>query len=175
MTIDEFPEDAPGRPVWLMTLADLALLLVGFFVFIQASQQIDRAALARGIREGFGAPVDVSPVAMPVAAASLSDFASGSAVLPASPDAVVLWARDAARDGRVTLTITGSADGTPADVDPATGSAAVLAIDRARAVAAALARAQAIPSNRMIIASAPSGARDRRGVLITSGFSGERP
>ncbi|MFZ5796341.1 MAG: flagellar motor protein MotB, partial [Pseudomonadota bacterium] len=36
-----------------MTLADLALLLVGFFVLLQASQQLDRAALARGLRAGF--------------------------------------------------------------------------------------------------------------------------
>ena len=31
---DDFPDDGPGRPAWLMTLADLALQLVGFFVFI---------------------------------------------------------------------------------------------------------------------------------------------
>ena len=59
MTVDEFPESPSGRPIWLMTLADLALLLVGFFVFIQASRHLDNQALARGIREGFGAQARV--------------------------------------------------------------------------------------------------------------------
>ena len=27
----------PARPLWLITLADLSLLLVGFFVFLQAT------------------------------------------------------------------------------------------------------------------------------------------
>ncbi|MFX5817433.1 flagellar motor protein MotB, partial [Acinetobacter baumannii] len=51
---DDLPDLTPSRPIWLMTLADLALLLVGFFVLLQASQQLDRAALARGLRAGFG-------------------------------------------------------------------------------------------------------------------------
>ena len=51
---------APGRPLWLTTLADLSLLLVGFFVFLQASQTVDRQALAAGIRAGFDA--DAAPM-----------------------------------------------------------------------------------------------------------------
>ncbi len=173
MTINDFPDDAPARPVWLITLADLALLLVGFFVFLQASQSLDRAALARGIREGFGAPTDAtSPAAMPVSAASLGAFAPGSAALPRAADDVIAWARDAVRDPRVTLTITGSTDGTAADVDAATGSAALLAADRARAVAAALARARIVPPNRIIITTATLPGSRR--VLVTSGFTGEQ-
>ncbi|WP_137788436.1 flagellar motor protein MotB [Sphingomonas sp. 3P27F8] len=43
---DEFPARAPARPLWLMTLADLALLLVGFFVLLQANQTLDPHKLA---------------------------------------------------------------------------------------------------------------------------------
>ncbi|NWM00764.1 flagellar motor protein MotB, partial [Klebsiella pneumoniae] len=32
-----FDEDEAARAPWLMTLADLSLLLVGFFVFLQAT------------------------------------------------------------------------------------------------------------------------------------------
>ncbi len=38
-------DTAPGRPLWLTTLADISLLLVGFFVFLQAAQAVDRRAL----------------------------------------------------------------------------------------------------------------------------------
>ena len=176
MTADEFPETLPGRPVWLITLADLALLLVGFFVLIQASQHVDRKALARGIREGFGAPA-ANPAAMPdpipVAAAAMMNFAPGSAILPAAPAGLVAWAREALRDPRVTLKISGTADGSVTDVDPTTGSGAVLAVDRARAVAAALAGAHTLPAGRMTIVNAPDiPGRNRRAVIVTLGFAG---
>ena len=54
---------APGRPLWLVTLADLALLLVGFFVLLQANQTLSPRELARGIAQGFG--VEPAPAAMP--------------------------------------------------------------------------------------------------------------
>jgi flagellar motor protein MotB len=165
----DFPEDVPGRPAWLMTLADLGLLLVGFFVFIQASQNLDQKALAKGIREGFGADTIV-PEPMPVAAAAMLNFAPGSAVLPASPAGLIAWAREATRDPRVTLKISGSSDGSPADVEGATGSNAVLAADRARNIAAELARAHAVPAGRMIIVTAPGGRS--RSVTVTLGFAG---
>lgn len=173
---DEFPEIAPGRPIWLITLADLALLLVGFFVLIQASQHLDRKALARGIREGFGAPA-VSPAAIadpiPVAAAAMMNFAPASASLPSDPAGLVAWAREAVRDPRVTLKISGTADGTPADVDPLTGSGAVLAADRARAIAAVIAEAHVVPAGRMTIVNAPDvPGHNRRAVIVTLGFSG---
>ena len=82
MTLDSdelegFHDDAPTRPIWLMTLADLALLLVGFFVFVQATQ-LDKQALAKGIRDGFGAqPIAEEPMA--VGAAAMLNFAPGSA------------------------------------------------------------------------------------------------
>ncbi|WP_306286416.1 flagellar motor protein MotB, partial [Sphingomonas sp. Ant20] len=118
MTVGDYPEPQPGRPLWLITLADLALLLVGFFVLLQATQTAsDRPlaprALAAGLREGFGspatAPADTArsrslaasapravakPTALPVAAAGMLDFAVGSAVLLRHP---IRW-----RPGRVT-------------------------------------------------------------------------
>jgi len=169
MTADEFPTLAQGRPLWLMTLADLALLLVGFFVLLQANQQLDKTAFASGFRAGFGASADKAPPEpMPVAAAAMLNFAPGSATLPAAPDSLIAWAREAARDPRVTLKVTGSTDGTPADVDPATRSAAVLAADRARAVAAALA---AVAPGRLLIVNA--AAPSRRSVIVTLAFAGE--
>ena len=164
-----FPERAPTRPVWLLTLADLALLLVGFFVLLQA-RQVDRRALAGGLRAGFNAPAPVPTLApMPVAVAGLIGFAPASSALPASPAATIGWAREMARDPRVLITVTGSVDGSPADVDAATGSGAILAADRARALAAALAGAGVAPG-RLAIATSPRA--KRRGATVTLGFTG---
>ncbi|MFM9827201.1 MAG: flagellar motor protein MotB [Sphingomonas sp.] len=179
MIDDLFPEAAPGRPIWLITLADLALLLVGFFVLVQATQNLDRKALAKGLRDGFGAAAmegrAPAVAAMPVGASSVAGFAAGASSLPARPDALVAWARDALRDKRVTLTITGSVDGSSGDVDPVTGSATLLAIDRARAVAAALATARGVPGNRMAITSGTDPVRrGHRDVTVTLAFSGAR-
>ena len=167
MTAD-YPETRAGRPLWLVTLADLALLLVGFFVLLQSNQTLDRAALARGMREGFGVYAP-DPPPIPVAADGIAGFATGSATLPSSPDALIAWARDAGSDPRVLLTVTGSVDGTAGDVDPATGSAAILAVDRARAVAARL--AAATPA-RIAIATSPQAGR--RAATGTLAFAGER-
>lgn len=165
MTVDDFPIPAPARPLWLMTLADLALLLVGFFVLMQATQ-LDRRALANGLRQGFGVAAEEEPI--PVAAAGMMNFAPGSATLPASSAGLTAWAREALRDPRVSLKVTGSVDGGPADVDPATRSGAVLAADRARAVAAALA---AVAPGRLTIATTrPS----HRQVVVTLAFAGDR-
>lgn len=177
---DDFPALAAPRPIWLITLADLALLLVGFLVLVNASQRIDRHALARGFRQGFGAkeaPVSIvpPPPPMPVAAATGPDFAAGSAVPDTTsigaPTGLIDWARSAGRDPRVLLTITGSVDGSAADVDPATGSAPLLAADRARAVAAALIAAHAVAPDRIAIATTTR--TGRRAVVATLAFAGE--
>ncbi|MEG3177795.1 flagellar motor protein MotB [Sphingomonas sp. RB3P16] len=175
---DDLPEIALGRPIWLITLADLALLLVGFFVFVQASQHLDGQALAKGLREGFGvrgtAPTIAQPIAakdpMAVSLGALGGFAAGSAVPPQATAAIVAWARDATRDPRVTLRITGAVDGSARDVDPVTGSGAMLAADRARAVATVLLVAHAVPADRLTLVSAarPSG----RSVTLSTGFAG---
>ncbi len=175
---DDLPDLAPTRPIWLITLADLALLLVGFFVLLQASQQLDRAALARGLRAGFGvrdvgAPSAIpTPEPMAVSAGAMRGFEPGSAALPIAPDALIGWARDAARDDRVLLRVAGAVDGSPGDVDPVTGSGAVLAADRARAVASALLLAHAVPANRItIVAAARPG---QRSVTVSTGYAGGR-
>lgn len=170
---DDLPEIGQSRPVWLMTLADLALLLVGFFVFIQASQQLDQHALAKGMREGFGVEDNVKHTPadpMAVSVGAMHGFSPGSAVPTQAHGALVAWAREATRDSRVSLRISGAVDGTPGDVDPVTGSGAMLAADRARAVATVLLVAHAVPADRLTIVSAarPLG----RFVTITTGFAG---
>jgi hypothetical protein len=160
-----FPERAPARPGWLVTLADLALLLVGFLLLMQATRPQDRPALAQALRAQFAA----APAALPVAAAGVHGFAPGSARVPGDGAALLAWARDAARDPRVQFTVTGGVDGSARDVDPATGSAALLAADRARGVAALLSRA--VPPARLTLAA---DARPRgRGVAVTLAFAGE--
>ncbi|OYY73192.1 MAG: hypothetical protein B7Y47_00435 [Sphingomonas sp. 28-63-12] len=158
--------------MWLVTLADLALLLVGFFVLIQANQQITNQALAKGLREGFGVTTRLA-APMPVAIGSMGEFAPGSSALPKSPASLSQWARSVTADPRVRLRISGAVDGSPADVEPVTGSSAVLAADRARAVAVALAEAGAVPAARMTITTDPIPGR--RAVMLTLGFDGERP
>ncbi|WP_375380748.1 hypothetical protein [uncultured Sphingomonas sp.] len=173
-----FPERSPARATWLVTLADLALLLVGFFVLLQA-HPTDGRALAGALRDRFGDAGPAAPAArraMPVGAAAIDGFLPGSAALPRSPRAVLDWAGDAARDPRTTLTITGGTDGSAADVDPVSGSGAVLAADRARALAAVLApvlaAAHVAPSHILVATTTTPG---RRAATVTVGFTGNQP
>lgn len=154
----------PGRPLWLTTLADLSLLLVGFFVFLQASQMVDRQALAAGIRAGFDA--DAAP--MTLDRGIVDGFATGSAAMPASYGRTLDFVRAAAADPRVKVTLTGGTDG---DVDPLTGSAAILASDRARTVATALVADGAVQPHQLAFAPPATGSR---GVQIDLGFAGDR-
>ena len=161
-----YPDTPPARPLWLVTLADLALLLVGFFVLLQASER--PRAVTDALRASFGGAPAATPAPLPVMAAGLLDFAPGSAILPDSPAAVIAWAREGVREPRVALTVTGSTDGSLADVDPATGSAAILAADRARALAAALA-----PVTRRITVTTATHP-GRRAAIVTLAFAGEQ-
>jgi len=161
-----FEEDHPPRPIWLTTLADLALLLVGFFVLLQANQ-VDANTLAAGFRAGFG--VKENAPAMPVDLAAVSGFALGSAQLPDAV-AAVAWARTAAADPRTRLRIIGEVDGSAADVDPLTGSGPILAADRARAVAAALIRSGAVAPGRITITTT----RGHRRAVLSLGYDGGR-
>lgn len=175
MTSDFFPAPAPARPVWLVTLADLALLLLGFFVLVLAMQGKNERALAAGIRQRFGgasAALKVAADPMPVAAAAMFDFAPGSAEPPASTAALAAWARIQAGDPRVVVKITGITDGSARDIDPLAQSAALLAADRARAVALALRSAGALPGDRVRIATAIQPGK--RGVVLTTFFAGGR-
>lgn len=173
MSTTFFPDIPPARPVWLVTLADLALLLLGFFVLVLAHQGADRRAVLDGVRQGFGGAAAAMKVARepaPVAAAAMFGFAAGTSDLPAAPDALIAWARVAERDPRILIRITGYTDGSPGDVDLRTSSAALLASDRARAVAAALADAGVLPRGRAIIATASEAGR--RGVYLTIAYGG---
>ena len=155
--------DPSARPLWLTTLADLSLLLVGFFVFLQANQ-VEPGMLAAGFRAGFG--IEQAP-AMPVEAAEVR-FGRGSAVVTDAA-AALAWARSAARDPRTRLVIRGEAEG-GVDIDATTGSAAILAADRARAVAALLVRSGAVAPGRIQISTGSGHAR----ALLTLGFDGGR-
>lgn len=169
LTPDSWDDIAPARSVWLITLADLALLLIGFFVLLQAHREADRARLFAGLRSGFGveAPAPIDPMA--VARARVDGYAPGSAAADLS--ATIAWARDVARDQRTVITVTGSTAPTD-DVDSATGSAAILAADRARAVAAALVAQGAVSPDRLILRVAPG---QRRAVTLSVGFAGDPP
>jgi hypothetical protein len=168
MTRARFEEQAT-RPLWLITLADLCLLLVGFFVFVQ-SAQLDRQQLAAAIREGFGVPEPGAPP-MPLDRAVVRGFAVADATAPRIAR-LVGWATEAAKDPRTIVTVTGSTDDSAADRDPLTDSAPILAADRARAVAAILVRSGAVPRDRIAI----STDLDTRGrhVLLSVGFAGGR-
>jgi flagellar motor protein MotB len=162
MSFDDTDEPR-ARPVWLMTLADLTLLLVGFFVFLQANQSMGPREIAAALRSGFTS----QPVAMPVDLATVRGFVPGSAALPDTA-AALAWAREAARDPRTRLKITGEVDGTTDDVDPATGSGAILAADRARAVAAYLVASGAVSPERIIITTSTG----QRRAVLTLGYDG---
>ncbi|MET4895819.1 flagellar motor protein MotB [Sphingomonadaceae bacterium jetA1] len=178
MTRFEFPDTPPSRPIWLVTLADLALLLVGFLVLVQAIGTDRRPALMTGLRAQFGAgtPAAVPPPApmpsppspaMPVASAALS-FAPGSAVPNETDDALAAWARQALADPRVRLSIVGMTDGSPGDVDPVSRSAVVLAADRARAAAARIGPAA---TDRLILSTAAGPGP--RTAMVTLVFAGD--
>lgn len=180
MIDDLFAEVRPGRPIWLVTLADLSLLLLGFIVLVLAHRG-NQGMLAAGLRERFGgapaqqqAPGPIAPIKaseLPLAAATMLDFAPGSADLPEPPAAITAWAEREARDPRLRLTITGITDGSAGDVEPLSRSAPLLASDRARAVAVALIAA-GIPGRQISIAT--STAPGKRGVMVTAGFAGDR-
>jgi hypothetical protein len=104
---------------------------------------------------------------MAVATARIDDFAPGDAY--ADTRDVIAWARDAARDSRTRITITGSTAPT-GDADPVTRSAAIRAADRARHVAAALVQAGAIDPARISILVQPG---KHRAVTLSVGFAGD--
>jgi flagellar motor protein MotB len=139
-----------AKPLWLITLADLSLLLVGFFVFLQATShkpQTERDAIQAGIREAFGGIGD-APLA--VDANLIAGFAPGSAALPRDTAAIAAWAKAALADPRTRLIVTGYADGSP--IDQTNGSALALAGLRAEAAAAALGRS--VPNDRLRLGAA---------------------
>jgi flagellar motor protein MotB len=171
-------ETPDARPVWLTTLADLALLLLGFFVLVMATEGQDRTRLAAGMRAAFGVdPVDLTPARpapMSLEAARVRGFLAGDDGLPDGGAAIARWARAAAADPRVTLTLSGGATGGD-DVDPDTGSIAVLAQARALAVAQALVAARAVRPEQLRIAAHDAMPAREAQVIVTIGFAGTLP
>jgi hypothetical protein len=164
MTMDDpIFDEAPPRPLWLMTLADLALLLVGFFVFLQANQSMGPREIAAAMRAGF----TEQPVEIPLDLATVRGFEPGASDLPDTA-AALAWVREATRDPRTRLKITGEVDGSASDVDPATGSGPILAADRARAVAAELVASGAIAPGRIILTTSTG----QRRAVLTLGYDG---
>lgn len=146
------------RSIWLMTLADLGLLLIGFFVFIQATSRFDertRAELAAGIRDAFAGSRVVAPAPPPPIAVDVnivSGFDVGSAGLSEIPGALIDWARASTVDPRTHLLVTGFADGSPADA--LDESALALAAARAGAVAARIEASGIVSRDRIRVAAA---------------------
>ena len=142
----------PGRPLWLITLADLSLLLVGFFVFLQATshkskQQQD--AIEASIREAFGGATDAAAPQLAVAVNTVDGFGLGTATTPIDMDSVAAWARDALADPRTHLIVTGYADGGPSD--QLSGSGLALAGLRAERVLNAM---PGVPRDRVRLGAA---------------------
>lgn len=173
MTPADDPFEPPSaRPVWLTTLADLSLLLLGFFVLMQATDSATRKQLAAGLRAGFGADQAraaprQSKAPMPMETARVGGFALNSAELPSDLVPLIGWAGAATHDPRVRITITGAAMA-------GERGATLLAYDRARAVAGRLVAAGAVPADRIELAAAQSGPATRAEVTLTLGFAGER-
>lgn len=158
----------PKKPIWLMTLADLALLLMGFFVLmlaVERREKLDDSALARGFRGGFTDQAALPAAQIALAANIVPGFAPGGAALPGSSGALVAWAREAASDPRTTLLVTGSADGSAGDSRD--GSALALASARASAVAAALERSGFAAARIRTAGAVTPGARH---VTVTVSF-----
>lgn len=168
-----FDTPAKAKPLWLTTLADLALLLLGFFVFLHASNALDKAAIANSIRAAFGAQTPIAPQPeLPTDMARVTGFAPGKAIADRQAlGAIADWAARAAQDPRTTLRLTGSVDGSVSDRDAATGSGTILGYDRARSVAVALIDAHAIAADRIAIAPPAGG---ERAVRLTIEYAGTR-
>jgi flagellar motor protein MotB len=135
------------NPRWLMSFADLCLLLLGFFVLLQARQ--NDAVAAQSIRAAFGA-VESGRLDVYRAAAL---FEPGEAILRPNQSArlVLAGARAAKGGGRIRLESVG--------VEAATArfDAWELAAARTAAVARAIARG-GLASDRIDITVAPVSA-----------------
>lgn len=141
------------RPLWLVTLADLSLLLVGFFVFLQATSHRparEQAAISAGIREAFGGEPS-APLAVDANAVAFDRASS----VPPNLRAVKAWAIDALADPRTHLVVTGYAD-----------SAEGLALAGARADAVR-ARLDDVPSGRIRAGAALSPGAHRVTLTIS--------
>lgn len=153
-----------ARPLWLMTLADLALLLLGFMILIHSAGERTRAELAGGIRQAFAGeaaaalPAPPAPAGMALDVNGVDGFALASAALPGDVGPLVDWAVEAAGDPRAVLRVTGEAD---------RGEGLGLAARRAAAVAEAIERDGRVDPTRLRL-DARTGDGTRRVLLAIS-------
>ena len=126
----------PHRSPWLMTLADLALLLVGFFAVVHAVDGRGaeaRAQLSKALRSEFG---DLD-AAVTMDANRVGGFAPDSTHADYDLAGLARWVEGATRDPRSRLVVSGAGDALP------------LAAERAEAIAAALRASGAVPADRI--------------------------
>lgn len=156
---------ASRGPLWLTTLADLALLLVGCFALLQATSRLgekDRTQIVAGLRSAFGgSELEMAPAAsVAVGINRVGGFAPGSDRTAGDQAALIDWIRANMTDSRTLLDITGQVDGSAADrID---GSAVSLAARRAAAVAALIERSGTLSADRLLV-SVGTPAVDRPG------------
>lgn len=142
---------------WVLSFADLALLLLSFFVLMQA-QVADRMRLAAGLREAFGGGnsargSDARDIGATLSAGSL--FEPGEAVFrPGQSDRLRRIGAAAAREGKRVLVASEGREGASARLDAWELSAA-----RTTAVARAV-RGGGLPDAMIDIAIPPTRRND---------------
>jgi hypothetical protein len=144
-----------ARSRWLTTLADLALLLVGFLAMLHVVDQrgpAERSRLANGLRAQFGGVV-LAPVT--VDANRIDGFQPGAAATVQDIAPLLDWVRIAARDPRSRLVITGYGD--PRE----SAEALALAARRAEAVAVTLRASGVVSGNRIDVEARTAAGKGR--------------
>lgn len=156
----------PGR--WVVTLADLALLLVGFFVMVHAAEKKGATRqMADAVRGALGVTVArAQPTGVALDADALTGFSAGDAALPKAIWPVAQWLKQAAADPRARVLVTGRSDDREADRST---SGLIIAASRADIVARALIRTGAIPASRVDLAASAGGAERRVDITISYG------
>lgn len=168
------PRTRRARSTWLVTLADLALLLLGFLAMLAAAQDdAARQRLAAAVRTGF---VGEERGSVTVESARIAGFAPGSLALPASAAGALDWLALAAADPRTIVVVSGSSDGTAADT--AVGGPLATAAMRAEAVAGAIVAAGILPAARIRteaqLAPGAAGRRVDLGIRYTNARKDEQ-
>ena len=140
---------------WVLSFADLALLLIAFFVMMQA-QVSDRLRMAAGIRGAFGGDGDgTGPDAAVRGIAAATAFESGEAILkPTEAARIRTLGAAAARAGKRVLIASQGRDGQSARLD-----SWELAAARTTAVARAI-RIGGVPDAKIEISIPPMRASE---------------
>lgn len=156
------------RARWVMTLADLFMLLVGFFVMLHAAEaRHQTSAMTAAVKRALGVKVARGqPERVALDANALTGFSAGDAALPAAVWPVAQWLRQAAADPRSRVLVTGHSD--DREADRSTGGLMVAAA-RADSVARAIVKTGAVPASRIDLAASAGGADRRVDITISFG------